>query len=84
MIPSLIERTIRHATTTAGLYELSTPPEDRGCTAPTTARILEIFTGGARHKLIAPDGTMLRTFYPELAGLQHLNLLDLLDIPASI
>jgi hypothetical protein len=46
---ALIERTIRHAMTHAGLDQLSLYPEDRGCAAPTTARILEIFTGVPRH-----------------------------------
>ena len=41
LIASLIERTIRRAMADAGLSELSLYPEDRGCTAPTTARILE-------------------------------------------
>lgn len=63
--------------------ELSLYPEDRGCTAPTTARILEIFTAVARHELTAPDSTALRTFHPELTELQH-QVLDLLDIPSSV
>ena len=83
LISSLIERTIRRAITDRGLAELSLYPEDRGCTAPTTARILEIFTGVARHELTTPDGTVLRTFHPELTGLQH-QVLDLLDIPATV
>jgi hypothetical protein len=83
LISSLIERTIRHAMTDAGLDELSLYPEDRGCAAPTTARILEIFTGVARHELTAPDGTVLRTFHPELTDLQR-QVLDLLDIPTSV
>ena len=83
LISSLIERTIRHAMADAGLFELSLYPEDRGCAAPTTARILEIFTGVARHELTAPDGTVLRTFHPELTDLQA-QVLDLLDIPLSV
>jgi hypothetical protein len=83
LISSLIERTIRHAMIDAGINELSLYPEDRGCTAPTTARILEIFTGVARHELAAPDGTVLRTFHPELTELQR-QVLDLLDIHTSV
>jgi len=83
LLSSLIERTIRHAMTDTGLTELSLYPEDRGCTAPTTARILEIFTGVARHELTAPDGQVLRTFHPDLTDLQQ-QVLDLLDIPASV
>jgi hypothetical protein len=40
LLSSLIERTIRRAMAQAGLDELSLYPEDRGCAAPTTARIL--------------------------------------------
>jgi hypothetical protein len=83
LIAALIERTIRQAMADAGLNELSLYPEDRGCAAPTTARILEIFTGVARHQLTAPDGTALRTFQPELTDLQQ-QVLDLLDIPTSV
>jgi hypothetical protein len=83
LIASLIERTIRNAMTNAGLTELSFYPEDRGCTAPTTARILEIFTGVARDELTAPDATTLRTFHPELTELQR-QVLDLLDIPTTV
>ena len=83
LISSLIERTIRRAMADAGLDELSLYPEDRGCAAPTTARILEIFTGVARHELTDTDGTVLRTFHPELTELQT-QVLDLLDIPLSV
>jgi transposase len=83
LISSLIERTIRRAMADQGLTELSLYPEDRGCAAPTTARILEIFTGVARHELTAGDGTVLRTFHPELTDLQQ-QVLDLLDIPTSV
>jgi hypothetical protein len=68
LISSLIERTIRQAMTNAGLGELSLYPEDRGCAAPTTARILEIFTAVACH---------------ELTDLQQ-QALDLLDIPTRL
>src|SRR5680860_258723 len=83
LIAALIERTIRRAMTAQGMTELSLYPEDRGCAAPTTARILEIFTSVARHHLAAPDGTVLRTFHPELTDLQR-QVLDLLDIPTSV
>ena len=83
LISSLIERTIRRAMADAGLTELSLYPEDRGCAAPTTARTLEIFTGVACHELTAPHGHVLRTFHPELTGLQR-QVLDLLDIPTSV
>ena len=58
-------------------------PEDRGCAAPTTARILESFAGVARHQLTDTDGTVLRTFHPQLTDLQR-HILDPLDIPTSV
>ena len=64
-------------------FRVADGPEDRGCTAPTAARILEIFSGVARHELAAPDGTVLRTFHPELTHLQR-QVLDLLNIPATV
>ncbi|MGH3448806.1 MAG: hypothetical protein ACRDQA_09580 [Nocardioidaceae bacterium] len=82
LIQALIERHIRAAMADRGLRQLSLYPEDRGCTAPTTARVLEIFTGIARHRLTNADGAHLKTFQPQLTELQTL-VLDLLDIPAS-
>ena len=63
------------------LPQLSLYPEDRGCTAPTTARVLEIFTGLERHHL-RHGQQHIKTFHPELTELQTL-VLDLLDIPHS-
>ena len=79
LIQALIERQIRLAMAKAGLAELSLYPEDRGCAAPTAARVLEIFTGVARHHLHR-DRQHVQTFQPELTDLQR-QVLDLLDIP---
>jgi transposase len=83
LIQSLIERQIRTAMTHRGLDQLSLYPEDRGCTTPTAARVLEIFNGVARHHLTDPDGTIIRTFHPQLTELQC-QVLDLLDIPTTV
>ena len=64
-------------------FTASAARASRGCAAPTTAHILEIFSGVARHELTAPDGQVLRTFHPELTDLQR-QVLDLLDIPTSV
>jgi len=80
MIQALIERQIRQAMKTKGIKQLSVYPEDRGCAAPTTARVLDIFTGLARHHLHDQHGQHVQTFEPELSQLQAL-VLDLLDIP---
>lgn len=82
LIQALIERTIRAAMADRGLPQLSLYPEDRGCAAPTTARVLQIFTGLARHRLTDGDGQHIKTFHPQLTALQEL-VLDLLDIPAT-
>lgn len=82
LIQSLIERQIRRAMATRDLRQLSLYPEDRGCTAPTTARVLEIFTGLARHQLTDTHGQQLKTFQPQLSELQAL-VLDLLCFPRS-
>ncbi len=63
-----------------GLQQLSLYPEDGGCAAPTTARVLDIFAGLARHHLRDQHGGHVQTFQPELTKLQAL-VLDLLDIP---
>lgn len=82
LIQALIERQIRNVMKSRGLKQLSLYPEDRGCAAPTTARILEIFNGIERHHLTDPDGQRLKTFTPQLTELQTL-ILDMLDIPTS-
>jgi hypothetical protein len=45
LIHALIERQIQKAMKSKGLKQLSICPEDRSCPAPTTTRILDIFTG---------------------------------------
>jgi transposase len=82
LIQALIERQIRQAMADRGLPQLSLYPEDRGCAAPTAARVLEIFNGLARHHLLDRRGQLVQTFHPELSDLQAL-VLDLLGIPRS-
>jgi len=83
LVQALIERQIRAAMKTRGMKQLSIYPEDRGCAAPTAARILEIFTGLARHHLTDRHGSHLQTFQSELTELQAL-VLDLLEVPHSV
>jgi len=83
LIQALIERQIRRAMAAAGLRQLSLYPEDRGCAAPTAARVLEIFTGLSRHQLRDRDGRLIQTFQPQLNDLQR-QVLDLLDIPQTV
>lgn len=81
LIQALIERQIRTAMHQRGLNQLSLYPEDRRCAAPTAARVLDIFTGLARHHL-HHHGQLIKTFQTELTPLQT-QVLDLLDIPTT-
>jgi transposase len=83
LIHALIEREIRRSMKNKGIKQLSIYPEDRGCAAPTAARILDIFDGLACHQLIDHKGQLVQTFPPELTELQQL-VLNLLDIPHSL
>jgi transposase len=83
LVQALIERQIRQAMAERGLAQLSLYPEDRGCAAPTAARVLDIFTGIARHRLTDQHGQHVQTFHPQLNELQAL-VLDLLDVPRSV
>lgn len=82
LVQALIERQIRRAMATAGVRQLSLYPEDRGCAAPTTARVIEIFNGLTRHHLLHA-GRPVKTFHPQLTPLQA-QVLDLLDIPHRV
>jgi transposase len=78
LVQALIERQVRQAMTTEQAATLPLYPEDRACRAPTAARVLDIFSGLARHHLVE-DGQVLRTFQPELSALQK-EVLGLLGI----
>lgn len=82
LVQALIERQIRTAMATHGIPQLLLYPEDRGSTAPTAARVLDVFTTLARHHLIDQHGHHIQTFEPELNPLQR-QILDLLDIPQT-
>ena len=81
LLAALIERQIRAAMTAAATRDIPLYPELRGCTAPSTERILEIFADLTRHELYR-DGHHIQTFEPEIDPLQQ-QVLDLLDVPTS-
>jgi hypothetical protein len=83
LIQALIERDIRKAMANHGLTQLAVYPEDRPSTAPTAARVLDTFTGLARHHLFDQHGQHVQTFQPELPALQQ-QVLDLLGVPHSV
>lgn len=66
-----------------GMKQLSLYSEERGCAAPTAARVLDVFTGLAYHHLTDRHGRPVHSFAPQLTELQAL-VLDLIDIPHSI
>jgi hypothetical protein len=78
---ALIEREIRAAMKAAELGNIPLYPELRACPAPSAPRVLDIFTGVARHHLI-DHGRVAQTFEPTLTPLQH-QVLDLLGVPAG-
>ncbi|MGH3097252.1 MAG: IS1634 family transposase [Streptosporangiales bacterium] len=81
LISALIERQIRAGMRRAATAKIPLYPEFRGCAAPSTERILEIFQDTARHHLYH-HGQHVQTFEPELTALQ-LQVLDLLDLPTA-
>lgn len=78
---ALIEREIRNAMAHAEFNSIPLYPELRACPAPSAPRILDIFTGIARHHLTDHTGRVVQIFEPTLTDLQH-QVLDLLDVPA--
>ena len=78
LIAALIERQVRTAMAAAALNHIPLYPEFRDCTAPSTERILEIFTNLTRHQL-HHDGVLVKTFEPELSTQQQ-QVLDLLGV----
>jgi transposase len=81
LVAALIERQVRTAMAAAALDNIPLYPEFRDCTAPSTERILEIFTNLARHQLHR-DGVLVQTFEPELTTQQQ-QILDLLSLAST-
>jgi len=79
LLAALIEREVRDNMARVNLDSIELYPELRSCRAPSTERILEIFTSIARHQL-HHDGALIQTFQPELSAQQQ-QLLDLLGLP---
>jgi transposase len=81
MVDALIERTLRQAMKREGLESLPILPEGRQSKTPTTARILEMFTGICWYEFERGGETI--TFPIELTPLQR-QLLALLGIDRSV
>jgi len=82
LVQALIEREIRKAMARAGTSSIPLYPEDRACGSPSAARVMEIFNGVARHRLLR-GGTVVQVFEPTLTPLQ-LEVLDLLGISPAV
>lgn len=79
LVHCLIERQIRQAMAASETPVVALYPEERACSAPTAARVLDNFTGVARHRLVS-GGKVLQVFDPNLTHLQR-EILDLLGVP---
>lgn len=82
LISALIEREVRAGMHQADLDTIGLYPEFRNCTAPSTARVLEIFATVSRHQL-HHHGVPVKTFHPELTA-QQLQVLQLLNLAPSL
>jgi transposase len=82
LISALLEREVRTGMHHADLTKIQVYPEFRDCTAPSTERILEIFSTVSRHHL-HHDGVLVKTFQPELTAQQE-QVLDLMNLPPSV
>jgi transposase len=81
LVHALIERQIRTAMAKAGLATIGLYPEDRDCTAPSAARIIDIFADLARHHLYQ-RGRPVAVFDPQPDSRQRA-VLRLLGLPTS-
>ncbi len=82
LISALIEREVRTGMQHADLTKIRLYPEFRNCTSPSTERILEIFSTVSRHQL-HHDGTLVKTFHPELTTQQE-QVLELTNLDPSV
>ena len=83
LLAAPIERQVRDAMSNAALDSIELYPELRDCKAPSTERILEIFSTITATNQLHRDGTLVQTFRPELSVQQDLQVLDLLGLPHS-
>lgn len=82
LVHALIERALRRAMRDQEIASLALYPEDRHCTSPTAARVIEIFEPLCAHDLLDEKGTVVKTYDPTLTRLHH-QILDLLGVSAS-
>jgi transposase len=78
---ALIEREIRTSMKAEELSGMPVYPEFRNCPAPSAPRILELFSGVQRHRLVNKGATE-QVFEPQLSALQ-IKILNLLHVPIT-
>ncbi len=83
LLQALIELEVRRAMANRGIDALALYPEDRPSSSPSAQRMIEVFTGVARHRLFDAEGNLVQTFAPVLTPIQE-QLLDLLGVPAGL
>jgi transposase len=81
LVHALLERQVRQAMERVGLSQLPLYPEERACRAPSTERVLEVFSTLQRHRL-RQRGRLVEIFEPKLTSL-HRQVLALLRIPTA-
>ena len=79
LVQSLIERELRIAMEANGIAELPLYPEERLTKRPTAEQVFRLFSVAMRH-VLSQDDRPLRSFHPELTGLQA-QVLELLNVP---
>ena len=81
LVQTLLERELRRAMAREKLESLPLYPEDRPCSRPTTARILEIFEPIRRHVLYVGDAEP-QSLVTDLSPL-HREIIRLLGLPST-
>jgi transposase len=82
LVHALLEREVRQGMAREGLDCLPLYPEERECKAPSTERVLAVFSPLQRHRLLKA-GREIQCFEPELVGL-HRQILDLMQLPYTL
>ena len=82
LVRALVELLVRRAMVDRGITNLDIYPEARACSAPSAARIFELFKGTTRHHLLDAESHLVQTFSPTLTP-QQLQLLDLLGMSSD-
>jgi transposase len=81
LVHALIEREVRRGMVRDKVESLPLYPEERACKAPSTERILDLFSMLQRHRLRQGD-SLVQVFEPELGEL-HERILALMKLPPS-